>query len=118
MADNEAEEPGERPRPVKRTQAAETPMPRKARAPKLDRMVGLEVPIAVVLAEKSFSLEEILDLRPGAILHFAKRHDQPLDLIVNGSRVGRGRAVDIGERLGFLLEEVEPAAGRASVASG
>jgi flagellar motor switch/type III secretory pathway protein FliN len=93
-------------------------MPRKARAPKLDRMVGLEVPIAVVLAEKSFSLEEILDLRPGAILHFAKRHDQPLDLIVNGSRVGRGRAVDIGERLGFLLEEVEPAAGRASVASG
>jgi flagellar motor switch protein FliN/FliY len=73
----------------------------------LKNVVDLEVPVVVVLGERSFPLAEILDLRPGTVLEIGGRHDQPLDLYVNGSRVASGRAVDIGERLGFLLEKVD-----------
>lgn len=76
----------------------------------LKNVVDLEVPVAVVLGERSFPLAEILELRPGAVLEMGRRHDQPLDLYVNGSRVASGRAVDVGERLGFLLEKVDPGA--------
>jgi len=79
----------------------------KQRAGKLEHVVDLQVPLSVVLAEKSFSLDEILEIKRGALLEFSRRHDCPLDLYVNGSRVGRGHAIDLGERLGFCVDEVK-----------
>jgi len=66
----------------------------------------LVVPLSVVLAERRLHLEQILDFRPGLILEFSRRHDSPLDLYLNGSPAGQGYAVDIGERLGFQIEDV------------
>ena len=85
-------------------------MPDKEQTPKLDPALDIEVPVCVVLAERNVPLERILELRPGAILDFPRRHDSPLELHVNGSRVGRGRAVDVGERLAFLVDEIEASA--------
>jgi flagellar motor switch/type III secretory pathway protein FliN len=82
----------------------------KDRPARMENVVDLEVPVAVVLAERSVPLAEILELRPGAVLELGRRHDDPLPLLVNGARVGSGKAVDIGERLGFLLETVDSAA--------
>jgi len=59
-----------------------------------------------VIAERAVPLAEILETRPGALLELRKRHDAPLDLHVNDAFVGRGRAVDVGDRFGFLLEEM------------
>jgi flagellar motor switch/type III secretory pathway protein FliN len=78
----------------------------KQRAGKLEHVVDLQVPLSVVLAEKSFPLEDILEIRRGALLEFSRRYDGPLDLYVNDSRVGRGHAIDFGERLGFCVDEV------------
>jgi flagellar motor switch/type III secretory pathway protein FliN len=82
-------------------------MAEKEPASRLENVVDLEVPVAVVLAWRSFPLAEILDIRPGSILEFARRYDQPLDLCVNGARVGSGRAVEVGERLGLLVDTVD-----------
>jgi flagellar motor switch/type III secretory pathway protein FliN len=82
-------------------------MPNPERAPGGESLGALEVCLRVVLAEKSFSLQQILDLRSGAVLDFSRRPSSPLDLLVDGSRVARGRAIDVGERLAFLVEEVE-----------
>ena len=71
-------------------------------------LVDLDVSVSVVLAEKSASLEQVLELRPGTVLEFSRRHQSPLDLYINRSPVGRGHAVDIGERLGFEIEDREP----------
>lgn len=81
---------------------------------KVDPVTSLELPVAVVLAERGFAVDQILELRPGTLLDFGRSHQGALDLFVNGSRVGRGRAVDVGDRLGFLVEEIDAgaAAGR------
>jgi len=70
-------------------------------------LVDLDVSVSVVLAEKIASLEQVLELRPGAVLEFSRRHESPLDLYINHSPVGQGHAVDIGERLGFEIAEVD-----------
>ena len=82
-------------------------MPNPERTAGGDSLGALEVCLRVVLAEKCFSLQQILDLRSGAVLDFSRRSSSPLDLLVDGSRVARGRAIDVGERLAFLVEEVE-----------
>jgi flagellar motor switch/type III secretory pathway protein FliN len=81
--------------------------------------LDIEVQLQVVLAEKTLSLAEVLDLGPRRVLDFAKSAEAALDLFVGGSRVGRGRAVELGDRLGFLVEELDhprvlPASGPAS----
>lgn len=82
-------------------------MAERQRFPRLDQVTDIEVPLSVVLAEKTFPLEQILELRPGAVLSFARRPESPLVLHVNGSRVGTGRAVDAEDRLAFRLDEIE-----------
>lgn len=86
-------------------------MSESQRCAELDQVVDLKVPLAVVLAEKQVSLEQILELRPGVVLELGRSHETPLDVYLNGSRVGRGRAVDIGERLGFRIDAVHGAKG-------
>jgi flagellar motor switch/type III secretory pathway protein FliN len=82
-------------------------MPAPGPASKPGRVTDLEVSLTVVLAEKSFPLEEILELRPGAVLDLSRRPEAALGLRLSGSPIGRGRAIDIGERLGFLVEEID-----------
>jgi len=69
--------------------------------------LDVEVQLQVVLAEKTLSLEEVLDLGPRRMLEFPKTAEAPLDLVLGGTRIGRGRAVELGDRLGFLVEEFE-----------
>ena len=72
----------------------------------LENPPELDVAVHVVIAERAVPLSEILEIRPGALIELRKRHDAPLDLHVNGAFVGHGRAVDVGERFGLLLEEM------------
>ncbi len=74
----------------------------------VEQVANLEVPFSIVIAEKGVCLERILELRPGVVLELSRRHDQALEARVSGSRIGKGRAVDIGERLGFQLDSVDP----------
>ncbi|HVR75271.1 MAG TPA: FliM/FliN family flagellar motor C-terminal domain-containing protein [Planctomycetota bacterium] len=82
-------------------------MTERQRFPRIDQVTDIEVPLSVVLAEKTFPLEQILELRPGVVLSFSRRPESPLVLHVNGSRVGTGRAVDAEDRLAFRLDEIE-----------
>jgi flagellar motor switch/type III secretory pathway protein FliN len=79
----------------------------------------IRVPVSVLLAERAFPLEQILELRPGTVLEMRTRHGDPLAFHVNGSEVGLGRAVDVGERLGFRVEALKaPAGDPADTAEG
>ncbi|MBN1442283.1 MAG: FliM/FliN family flagellar motor switch protein [Planctomycetes bacterium] len=74
------------------------------RTPPLKAVTDIEVEVSVELAETSLSLQEILDLRPGASISFADRPDRFLLLEVDGVPVGKGRAVERAGRLGIRLE--------------
>ena len=66
----------------------------------------LDVAVSVVLAQSRFPLEELLELKPGRVLDFATRHDEPLALYLGNSLMGTGRAVELGEHLGITVEDL------------
>src|SRR5262249_42270091 len=61
-----------------------------------------DLPVRLVfeLGRVELSLGELQRLAPGALVPLARPLDEPLDIIANGRRLGRGALVQIGDSLG------------------
>ena len=63
----------------------------------LQRILRLEVPVIVRLAERKLNMNEVMRLGVGAIIEFFKASDEPLELLINNKVIGAGAAgVDQG----------------------
>lgn len=69
----------------------------------LSRILRLEVPMIVRLAERRLAMSEVMRLGSGAIIEFSKASDQPLELLVNNKPIALGEAVKVGENFGIRL---------------
>jgi flagellar motor switch protein FliN len=70
------------------------------------RILRLEVPLIVKLAERKLLLSEVMRLGAGAIIEFFKSSDEPLELLVNNKVIGVGEAVKVGENFGIRIRQV------------
>jgi len=101
--------------------SSDKPVPKRAQMPSSVRTVApvsqhrsedphrillLEVPVIVTLAERTMPLSKILALTPGSIIEFDKPSDELLDLMINNRCVGRGQAVKVGENFGLRVTVV------------
>ncbi|HMN41372.1 MAG TPA: FliM/FliN family flagellar motor C-terminal domain-containing protein [Phycisphaerales bacterium] len=69
----------------------------------LRAILSLEVPIIVLLGERSMRVSEVCALGPGAIVELPKGADEELTLLVNNKPVGTGQAVKVGENFGIKV---------------
>ena len=74
--------------------------------PELGRILKLQVPVIVKLAERKFSLAEVLRIQTGAILEFGKSADAPLELLINNKPIAVGDAVKVGENFGLRIKQI------------
>ena len=72
----------------------------------LRRILRLEVPVIVKLADRKLSLQEVMRLGPGAIIEFFKPSDQPLELLVNNKTIAIGETVKVGENFGLKITQI------------
>ncbi len=72
----------------------------------LDRILHLQVPLIVKLADRKMHLSEVMRLGTGAIIEFFKSSEQPLELLVNNKVIAVGDAVKIGENFGLRIRQV------------
>ncbi|MGE5609196.1 MAG: FliM/FliN family flagellar motor switch protein [Bacillota bacterium] len=72
----------------------------------LQRILRLEVPVIVKLAERRLTVSEVMRLGIGAIIEFAKSSEEPLELMVNNKTIGVGEAVKIGENFGLKIVQI------------
>ena len=72
----------------------------------LQRIMRLEVPVIVKLAERRLTLAEVMRLGPGAIIEFSKSSDEPLELLINNKTIGLGDAVKVGENFGLKINQI------------
>src|SRR5688500_12780487 len=72
----------------------------------LARILSLEVPVIVKLAERKLTLGEVMRLGAGAIIEFSKNSDEPLELLVNNKAIGVGDAVKVGENFGLRITQI------------
>jgi flagellar motor switch protein FliN/FliY len=75
------------------------------------RIHGLEVPVIVLLAEKTMTVSQVMRLAPGTIIELPKSAEERLDLLVNNKVIGRGDAVKVGENFGLEITEMGAEAG-------
>jgi len=85
---------------------APSPPQASPNSPELDRILRLEVPLIVKLADRKMHLSEVMRLGTGAIIEFFKSSDQPLELLANNRVIALGDAVKIGENFGLRIRQV------------
>lgn len=84
----------------------------------LNAILKLRVPVIVRLGHRRMPLDDVLALRPGAIIELPQQSDQPLELMVNNKVVAHGNAVKIGENFGLRVTTVGLARERANALAG
>ena len=72
----------------------------------LQRILRLEVPVIVKLAERKLAMSEVMRLGVGAIIEFARSSDEPLELMINNKTIGYGEAVKVGENFGLRITQI------------
>ena len=72
----------------------------------LKRVLKLEVPVIVKLAERRLTLGEVMRFGVGAIIEFVKSSDEPLELMVNNRTIGLGETVKVGENFGLKISQI------------
>ena len=72
----------------------------------LQRILRLEVPIIVKLAERKLLLSEVMRLGVGAIIEFVKSSSEPLELLINNKVIGQGETVKVGENFGLRITRI------------
>ena len=107
MADDPEEktpDPQEEEAPV--VESVEVAPADEPKPPSLDRILKLKLPISIVLAEKDLSVADLLKMRPGDVLEFDKRVDDPLSVRVHVNPIGTGVAVKRGEKFGMRIQKI------------
>jgi flagellar motor switch protein FliN/FliY len=72
----------------------------------LRRILQLEVPVIVKLAQRKLAVAEVMRLGAGAIVEFFKSSDEPLELLINNCPIGLGEAVKVGENFGLKITQI------------
>ncbi len=85
---------------------AGTPAPQRPGDEEMNRILHLEVPVVVKLAERTLTLAEVMRLGAGAIIEFSKSSDEPLQLLINNKPIGLGEAVKVGENFGLRITQI------------
>jgi type III secretion protein Q len=67
-----------------------------------------DLPVRLVfeVGRVELSLGELQRLAPGALVPLGRPPDEPLDIMANGRRLGRGTLVQIGESLGVRIVSI------------
>lgn len=66
-------------------------------------LLKIKVPVMVTLAESKQSIETVMEIGPGSIIHFNKGCEDTLTLEVAGQRVAAGEAVKVGDKFGLWI---------------
>lgn len=104
--------------PVAACDAPAPTAPVQERRADVERILHLNVPVSVTLAETDMSVESILALNVGSILEFDMSFDAELSLRVGHREIGSGQAVKIGENFGLRITRMGPVEDRIDAMGG
>jgi flagellar motor switch protein FliN/FliY len=82
-----------------------TPLPENLPV-ELRRILQLEVPVIVQLADRCMEMADVLTLNVGSVIEFDKKFDAELELVVSDRQIGLGHAVKVGENFGLRITRI------------
>jgi flagellar motor switch protein FliN/FliY len=66
-------------------------------------LLGLPVDLAVQLGTTEMTVGELLRLGPGSVIELTSKVGDPLQVIINGKKIGEGEAVVMKRRFGIRM---------------
>jgi len=72
----------------------------------LDLILDIPVELKVEIGSSRLTIREVLNLAPGSIVELDRTAGSPADLLVNGTRVGRGDIVVVDESYGIRISRL------------
>ena len=66
----------------------------------------VDVKLTVEIGSTSLSLRELLALGEASVIELDRQANDLLDVFVNGTLIGRGEVVTVGERFGVRMTEL------------
>jgi flagellar motor switch protein FliN/FliY len=72
----------------------------------LRRLRDVLVELTVEIGRTHMTVGETLELRPGSVVALERMAGEPVDLLVNGSRIARGEVVIVDEEFGLRITEI------------
>jgi flagellar motor switch protein FliN len=71
----------------------------------IDRVLGLNLKVSFELGRTNMTIGEVLALRSSSVIELDKFAGEPIDILVNGTRIAQGEVV-VDEKLGVRVIEV------------
>ncbi len=91
--------------PTSMIPGAPTPLPENVPV-ELRRILQLEVPVIVQLADRYMEMADVLTLNVGSVIEFDRKFDAELELVVSDRQIGLGHAVKVGENFGLRITRI------------
>ena len=66
----------------------------------------IDVRLTVELGRKSMQLRDVLGLGESSVIELDRQADELLDVFVNGTLIGRGEVVTVGDKFGIRMTEL------------
>ena len=67
---------------------------------------GVDVKLTVEIGSTSLTLRELLALGEQSVIELDRQANELLDVFVNGTLIGRGEVVTVGDRFGVRMTEL------------
>ena len=81
-------------------------VPEQPSVENLKVLENIEVELTVEVGRAEITIRDLLRLNEGSVLELDRLAGDPLDILVNGTKIARGEVVMIGERFGVRFGEV------------
>lgn len=78
----------------------------KTGAENLKVLENIEVELTVEVGRAEITIRDLLRLNEGSVIELDRLAGDPLDILVNGTKIARGEVVMIGERFGVRFGEI------------
>lgn len=75
-------------------------------AANLRMLQDVDVKLTVEIGSTTLSLRELLALGEASVIELDRQAGELLDVLVNGTLIGRGEVVTVGERFGVKMTEL------------
>lgn len=75
-------------------------------AANIDLLLDVSLQVSVELGRTRLTIGELLALRAGSVIELDKLAGEPVDILVNGTRIARGEVVVVDEKFGVRVLEV------------
>lgn len=73
---------------------------------KLQFLENIEVELSVEVGRTEITIRELLRPNEGSVVELDRLAGDPLDILVNGTKIARGEIVMIGERYGVRFDDI------------